>query len=40
MLDSINHMMLNYLVHLSNHVFSLKTSRFCHIYMALLWASV
>ena len=37
MLDSIYHMTLKYFC---NRVFGVKTSKFCHKYARLLWASV
>ena len=36
MLGFIYHMTLKYFC---NHVFGLKTSRFCHKYVTLLWAT-
>ena len=36
MLDSINHMTLKYFC---SHFFGVKTSRFCHKFETLLWAS-
>ena len=36
-LDSIYRMTLKPLCH---HVFNIKTQRFCHIYVTLLWASL